>query len=199
MGILKEEWLASMERKLEEKENKRRELSDLSYELIKRCGLLVSNLHRRSEMVDQLLSEATSLHFKLMQEVRAWPELNSSDEQSAFSEYAEARCFYALIRQGQLPDPSEFYDEESFALGLADLIGELKRSLVNQVIDGKYDEATKLFAWMQELFDALLRFEYPRSVVRGLKRKLDVDRALLEDARMVLANAKLYYKREKGT
>jgi translin len=199
MELLKEEWLESMERRLEDKENKRRELSDLSYDLIKTCGLLVSNLHRGSPRAEELMDQAASLHSKLIQEVRALPELNYSDEQTAFSEYVEARCLYSLMRRGELPDPSEFYDDESFALGLADLIGELKRALMNRVIEGKYDEASRLFGWMQELFDSLLRFEYPRSVVRGLKRKLDVDRSVLEDARMVLANAKFSSKRRKST
>lgn len=190
MKILSEDWLSAAEKKLEDKELRRRELSDLSYDLIKKCGLLVSSLHRSSDRSVELYEEAEELHAKLLQAIRDRPELLESEEETAFQEFAEASSFYSLLKQGTLPDLSKFYNEETALLGLADLIGELKRALVDAVIGGDQEKARTFFEWMNELFDALLRFEYPRSIVRGLKRKLDVDRSLVEDARMVLATSK---------
>ncbi|MGC8631950.1 MAG: hypothetical protein ACP5T2_06005 [Thermoprotei archaeon] len=190
MKLIEENWLDETEKKLEQKEMKRRELSDLSYELIKKCGLLVSSLHRDTDKVEIIAKEAKGLHEKLLNEVRTDPSYCLSDEEVAFSEYAEAYSLYSLLKEGSLPLADSFYNAEAFIMGLADLIGELKRATVNSVINGKRDDAMKMFGWMQELFDDLVRFEYPRSVVRGLKRKMDVDRALIEDARNVLAQSK---------
>jgi len=190
LKLLGEDWLREAETRLEQRELKRRELSDLSYDLIRKCGLLVSSLHRGSPDAEAIASQAKSLHQKLLEEVRRDPSFLLSEEEAAFSEYAEASSLFSLLKNGELSSPGDFYNEEVFLLGLADLIGELKRLLINSIIIGERDRAMVAFEWMQELFDDLVRFEYPRSVVRGLKRKLDVDRALIEDAREVLARSK---------
>ncbi|MGC8632222.1 MAG: hypothetical protein ACP5UI_00340 [Thermoprotei archaeon] len=195
MPILDEAWLMRAEETLEEAEVRRRRLSDLSYDLIRACGLAVSALQRHDQRSEELVEKARQLHAALLQEIKRTPEFLQSDEEAAFSEFAEAYSLHVLLKEGKLPPPEEFYNPESFILGLADLIGELKRNVVSRLMAGDASTAMKEFAWMEELFDGISRFEYPRSIARGLKHKLDVDRHLIEDARDVLVRSVLPLER----
>jgi translin len=69
---------------------------------------------------------------------------------------------------------------------LLDCIGELKRMVYDRMRAGKAEDATKLFAIMQDLYSVVYPFAVYDNLIPGLRRKLDVSKMLIEDIRAVI-------------
>ena len=75
---------------------------------------------------------------------------------------------------------------ESYILGLLDCIGELKRQVIDQIRIGNSKNAERYFGIMEELYLILYPFATYDKIVKESRRKLDVNRMLVEDTRLVL-------------
>jgi translin len=71
----------------------------------------------------------------------------------------------------------------SYILGLLDSIGEMKRLVYDKIRKNELAEAENKFEAMESLFVLLSPFAVYDNIVPGLRRKLDVARILIEDAR----------------
>jgi len=106
---------------------------------------------------------------------------------AAETEYVEAETLLSLAEGRALPGMKEMRVQPSaYVLGLLDAIGESKRRLLDSVRAGDVEEAERLFELMEELYVTMAPLAVHDNVVPGLKRKLDVDRGLLEDMRGLL-------------
>ena len=76
----------------------------------------------------------------------------------------------------------------AYLLGLADTVGELRRFTLDALRGGDLPTAERYLAVMEEILEALLRFDYPAALV-ALKPKQDTARALIERTRGELAVA----------
>ena len=72
---------------------------------------------------------------------------------------------------------------ESYLTGLLDCIGEIKRLVYDRMRSGNEEDAEKLFATMEEIYNAIYPFAVYDNIVSGLRKKLDVARRLIEDIR----------------
>ena len=109
----------------------------------------------------------------------------------AFQEVAEALLLEAVVEGRTLPSPSEMgVPVEPYVLGLADLVGEIRRLVLGELSEGRLDVADARLALMEEIYHALMRLEAPRSVV-ALKPKQDTARALLERTRGEITMARM--------
>src|ERR671929_84561 len=72
---------------------------------------------------------------------------------------------------------------ESYLTGLLDCVGEIKRLIYDRMRSGKGKDAEKLFATMEEIYNAIYPFAVYDNIVSGLRKKLDVARMLIEDIR----------------
>jgi translin len=72
---------------------------------------------------------------------------------------------------------------ESYLTGLLDCVGEIKRLVYDRMRSEKGKDAEKLFATMEEIYNAIYPFAVYDNIVPGLRRKLDVARMLIEDIR----------------
>ena len=68
-------------------------------------------------------------------------------------------------------------------LGLLDSVGELKREMYESIRKGKKKDAERYFALMEEIFDALLPLRFSNAVLPDFRRKQDVARIQIEQAR----------------
>ncbi len=103
---------------------------------------------------------------------------------SAYQEYAEIKCLLALLEKKDLPTPSDLgIDPLSYLAGLADCVGELRRSLQLALKAGKKKDAEYLFKKMNYIYDNLMVLKYSSSIVGPLKRKQDMIRGQVEQAR----------------
>ncbi|MFB5630334.1 MAG: RNA-binding protein [Nitrosopumilaceae archaeon] len=99
-------------------------------------------------------------------------------------ELVEASCFIAIIENKSIPSIDSLkVSNESYILGLLDLIGELKRTVFDNIRNGKSKEASKIFEIMENLYLYLYPFAMYDKLVKEARKKLDVNRKLIEDAR----------------
>jgi translin len=59
----------------------------------------------------------------------------------------------------------------------------IKRLVYDRMRPGRGKDAEKLFATMEEIYNAIYPFALDDNIVSGLRRKLDVARMLIEDIR----------------
>jgi translin len=65
-------------------------------------------------------------------------------------------------------------------LGVADLIGELRRYILEKLVEGEIDEARKYYETMKELYATFMQVECGKNLVSDFRRKKDVARILVE-------------------
>ena len=102
-------------------------------------------------------------------------------------ELVEAISLLAIIEEKDIPSYKSLkVSGESYILGLLDCIGELKRQVIDTIRVGNLKNAENLFDVMENLYLMLYPFATYDKIVKETRRKLDVNRSLVEDTRTVL-------------
>ena len=102
-------------------------------------------------------------------------------------EFVEAVSLLAVIEGKEIPSVKSLnVSDESYILGLLDCIGELKRQVIDKIRVGDSKRATQLFDVMENLYLLLYPFASYDKIVKEKRRKLDVNRMLVEETRSVL-------------
>jgi translin len=88
-----------------------------------------------------------------------------------------------------LPDPDEIKTTySSYLLGLCDLVGELRRTTLDSIRGGEPKEADEYLSMMEDIYDVIIRFDYPSGLL-PIKKKQDMVRGMIEKTRGELAVA----------
>lgn len=104
-------------------------------------------------------------------------------------EFVEAQTLLSIVENRQISSHKNMkVSEESYVLGLLDCIGELKRLVLDNIREGKSKEAQRIFSIMENLYLNLYPFASYDKILKEARRKLDVDRILLEDCRTTLTD-----------
>lgn len=115
--------------------------------------------------------------------------LCSAVVQDALGEYAEAFIFAAIVKGQDIPSfDSLGISPQSWVMGLADSIGEVRRMVLAYLIDGRVDDARVLFERMETVGDDVLGFDVPDAIA-PIRRKQDVARSIIEKTRSDITNA----------
>ena len=102
----------------------------------------------------------------------------------AEQELVEARALIAIATRRPVPSAADLgAPGGAYVLGLLDCIGELKRLALDRIRAGDAGEAQRVFGVMQELYEAVYPFATLDKVVKDVRRKLDVNRSLIESVR----------------
>jgi len=102
-------------------------------------------------------------------------------------EFVEAACLIAIVEKKQIPsDKKLLVMPESYVLGLLDCVGELKRMVFDKIRIGNIDEAIRIFEIMENLYLHLYTFSMYDKVVKEARRKIDVNRILVDDVRSII-------------
>jgi translin len=157
--------------------------------VVRISGGILRGLHRREDVSEQfrdLRDEVSRLSGLLTDH----PDIAFAGYvETAFQEYAEAGIMISLLENEDVPSPEELgIGNVPYLLGLADSVGELRRSCLDELKSGKVDRANKLLDMMEDIFSELIRFDYPDAIL-PIKRKQDVVRSLLEKTRGEVAVA----------
>ena len=106
---------------------------------------------------------------------------------TAEQEFVEAKALLSIVEKKQIPTSISLkVSGESYILGLLDCIGELKRQIYDKIRKGESKEASRLFDVMENLYLVLYPFSAFDKVVKEARRKLDVNRILVEETRAAL-------------
>jgi len=147
---------------------------------IRLCGEAISLAHREKILeAKEKLKEAKSIIEELKAAMR---ELNLDVLDVALQEYVEAESLISIMEGREIPSIEELQvTDEAYALGLADLIGELRRRVLEEIRRNNKSRAEHLYEIMKGLYEVLWPLEYPRSLVPGLRHKIDVMRRVLDE------------------
>lgn len=99
-------------------------------------------------------------------------------------EYTELIVFYSIVDDQEIPSPSELkISPINFALGLADVIGELRRYALDNIRNSQTNELNKVLESMDEIYTSLFSVDYPVGLTQDLRHKVDVARNIIEKTR----------------
>ena len=102
-------------------------------------------------------------------------------------EFVEAHSFLAVVENKEIPSHKSLkVSEEAYVLGLLDCIGELKRFVLDNIRNGQLKKADRIFNVMENLYQTLYPFAMYDKIVREARRKLDVNRVLVEETRAII-------------
>ena len=102
-------------------------------------------------------------------------------------EFVEAHSFLAVVENKEIPSLKSLkVSDEAYILGLLDCIGELKRFVLDNIRNGQLKKADRIFNVMENLYQTLYPFAVYDKIVREARRKLDVNRILVEETRAVI-------------
>ncbi|BDC19609.1 haloacid dehalogenase [Acidianus sp. HS-5] len=186
-------YLEGIEKKLTERFDNREKLLLLSRELIRTCGETISLSHRqKKEEALKKYEEAVQKAKEIEQIINQYPELLYGDVGTSFQELAEASVVINMYFGGKLYLADNLgIPDMYYVLGIADAIGEMRRAILEFLRKSDYESADKFFNYMEEIYEELWRFEYPKSLIPGLRQKIDALRRILEETRHDLFLAKL--------
>ena len=106
-------------------------------------------------------------------------------------EYVEAVCLLAVVEGKEIPSDKKLkVMGESYVLGLLDCVGELKRMIFDKIRIGDTENALKTFDIMENLYLHLYTFSMYDKVVKEARRKIDVNRILVDDVRGAITEEK---------
>jgi translin len=154
--------------------------------LSKQAILLIHN--DAQEKASANLEEARRLFSDFKPHIDQYPELNYyEDVEAAFEEYTEAAILLRLKFKKTYPDPEDIgVDLTSYLLGLCDVPGELRREALDELRKGDFEAAEAYLKQMEEIYLNLVSVEDASLLLKGLRRKLDIARGVIENTRAEL-------------
>jgi translin len=159
-----------------------------SREVIRLCSECIRAIHRSEwSEADAKLDAIRAAAQEMREGVTAYPDLyHSGYTQDALKEVVEAFLTSAMIRRQPLPTPQMLQVEDSTYLnGMAEAATELRRYILDIMRQKamRVDEAERLLAWMDAVYDELVTFDFPDAITGGLRRQTDLVRGVLERTR----------------
>ncbi len=174
--------LASIEAHLRQRELRREDL----YERARRLRRLAQGTMTRLHATGAAGVELTEVRRGLA-DLADWLHREGRGDEplahDAFQEAVEAILLGSISAGEPLPGPSDLgVDPEPYLLGLGDVVGEVRRRVLDRLGRDDVAGAEADLALMERLTRALLRFDTTRAIV-PLKPKQDTARNLLERTR----------------
>jgi translin len=174
---------------LDERDMEREKLIVISRDVIRLSGNAIvliekgdfkgaeENINKMKELVEVFLSE-----------LKNFPELYYSGiAYNMLTEYAEAILLFHIMNENNIISYKEMnISPVPYLLGLGDVIGEIRRVIIDMIRKEDFENAWKLFEIMEEVFFQLSNMDYPDALVPGLRHKVDTARRLIDDTKYFL-------------
>jgi translin len=154
--------------------------------LTRHCALAIRAVHRsEDDTMNEHLNEAGKLVDTLRNELIKYADVYYAGyTQDALKEFVEASVTCALIKNRPLPAPDALGVEPfTYLNGLAEVIGELRRRILDILRHGYSEEAVRLLGLMDDIYAVLVTMDYPDAITNGLRRQTDVARSIIERTR----------------
>ena len=155
-------------------------------QLTRSCSLAIRAVHRDDhDEMDANLTEAHKLAKTLTVDLQDHPDIfHAGYTQDALKEYAEAKITCALIQNQPLQTPEDLgVVNSTYLKGLSEVVGELRRRILDILRHGYSEEAERLLGYMDEIYSVLVTIDYPDAITYGLRRQTDIARSIIEKTR----------------
>jgi translin len=171
--------IESMKEELDKKDKRREEVFPQSREIRRFSTKAIREIHKGDfKLARELIGEARALVSGLGES-----DMNFKFMQESLQEYTEAAVVYALM---QKEDPPGFLElgipPGYYALGLGDVVGELRKGILDAIRTQRYEEVDYFLDLMDEVAHEIMSLDYPSAIV-PIRRKQDAARILLERTR----------------
>jgi translin len=154
--------------------------------LTRHCANAIRAIHRdETALAQEDLVQAEILVNGFQHVKIEYPDLYYAGyTQDALKEYAEASIVCALLMDLDLPSPEDLRVEFSTYLqGLAEVVGELRRRCLDELLHEHSAEAVRLLEHMDDFYAILVSMDYPDAITGGLRRLTDLARSIIERTR----------------
>jgi translin len=196
MKTLLEEISAKIRENFEAKDSVREDGLKISREIVRECRTATFALHGQDfEKANNSIKAAGKALEKLNFLFKGHADIYYAGfVEHAQQEYSEVSVLSGLLNEGgaprNIPSPDELRVEYAAYLnGLGDVVGELRRHVLDLIRKESLEKAEVFLGIMENIHAMLMDFDYPDAITRGLRRKTDVSRALIEKTRGDFVNA----------
>lgn len=177
---------SGIRRAFTDKDAARENALPLSREAIRYCSLSIRAVHRQQfDEAEASLQKAEDLINEAAGCIKASGELtNISFFRDAQKEYAEGRITLAVITGQQVPSPEDLaVDSASYLNGMGEVVGELRRYILDGMRRGDMTRAEELLGIMDAIYEILITIDFPDAITGNLRRTTDMVRGILEKTR----------------
>ena len=158
----------------------------ISREVIRFSANAIRAVHRAEFDEARRLIEAGGARLKETRPIREQnPEIYYAGFLSdARKEFTEANVTLAVVSGAEIPSPEDLdVDPPAFLNGLAEVIGELRRNILDALRHDAFDQCEEFMEVMDEIYGILVTVDFPEGVTGGLRRSTDAMRGVLERTR----------------
>jgi len=154
--------------------------------LIQTSAKCIRHVHRNQfKEADALLADAKRIAKEAQDALRPYPELyHAGFLHDAEKEMVEAAAVLAIVRCEKYPTPDELHvGTMAYLNGMGEAASETRRFALDEMRKGKLQEAERILALMEGIYDELITFDYPDGMTGGLRRTCDALRPVIERTR----------------
>lgn len=172
-----------IERRLVSLNEIRDDLMRLSRDVVKYSGRSIESFHRKQiNQTEQNLEKAENNLIELTKILEIEPSFYQLGLVNvALQEYTEAKLLLDIVEKGKFSTVEELkVTEQTYLLGIADLIGELRRYILEKLLDNEIEEAKSVYNTMKEIYGTFMQIDYGKNLVSDFRRKKDIARVLIE-------------------
>ena len=185
---------ARIRENFEAKDNVREDGLKISREIVRECRTATFALHAQDfEKANNSIKAAGKALEKLEVLLKEHADIYYAGfVEHAQQEYSEVSVLYSLLKEEKkmIPSPDELKVEYAAYLnGLGDVVGELRRHVLDLIRKESFEKAEVFLGIMENIHATLVDFDYPDAITKGLRRKTDVSRSLIEKTRGDVVNA----------
>ncbi|MFX1346044.1 MAG: haloacid dehalogenase [Promethearchaeota archaeon] len=163
----------------------RESILHLSRDIVRDCSIGIKNVHRQEfEKCQEKVNVIKANHGNLVKLVNKNLDFFSKYLKTPEQEFTELMAFHSIITNTNIPTPSEMkINPLNYALGLADVIGELRRYALDNIRNDHTEGLNDILENMDEIYTYLFSLDYPVGVTQELRHKVDVARNIIEKTR----------------
>jgi translin len=163
----------------------RENILNLQRKIVSDCSVAIKNIHRQEyENYHKKIALIEENLADLHEMVEKKPGIFFKYLKTAEQEYTEAVCFYRIINEEEIPSRKELNVYAlHYATGMADIVGELRRHVLDNIRNSNVEQLNKMLEMMDEIYTYLFSLDYPSGLTKDLRHKTDVARKLIEKTR----------------
>jgi translin len=158
----------------------------VSRQVIRNSANAIRAVHRNDfTEAGRLISEASAKLAETLSIRTDNPEIYFAGFLSdARKEFTEANITLAVISGNDIPDAAMLgVDPPAYLNGMAEVIGELRRYILDSLRRDDIGRCEELMELMDEIYGILVTVDFPEAVTAGLRHSTDAMRGVLERTR----------------
>lgn len=166
-------------------------------EIIRRCSDIIKKIHRNElDSIEEKINTTGKMIREQEETARkVATRIGKNYINDIKQEYTEAVVFYKIVVDKPIPDHNDLrVNAYEYIMGLADVMGELKRLVLNKIRNNDFENAERFYNIMEDLQQFLFSLDYPSGLLPGFRHKVDIARNIIRKTVEIMTTAKSNYE-----